>query len=742
MREDDSDAVSVTAYPEVCLDSGNESSSAPATSSAVAVPALAPAPGRMLEEYSGAVSVTVYTEMFNGSGNTPSSSAPLPSTMPAPAPAPGRIPEESSGEVPVTTYPELFNGSGNKWSSVLAPSSTVAVPSPVPSPGQMLEENSGAVSVTAYPEALQGSRNMFFSVPAPSSAVAVPSSALTSLFAVAVPAPGRMLEENNGVVSVTAYPEACHGPSSSALLASSVQTVPAPSGWMLEDNGVVPVTTYPEAGHVTGKKSYSPPSAAAVAPAPGRTLEDYAKEWAARKGASGAPLHHCVLPFLTGAPKAVECRVCYKIIHPLEEIKCSVSRCEQSFHLTCVVEDTANFTTESFKCPQHGCMVCKQKMFFWRCGRCTVAAHTKCAPWPLIHLKDDQGSAICWRHPSNWLLQNENADLTNNIEEAFCRLPLPYVNEEFNIDSTIRNFSAIVCKPPAYTHIKRNVYLVKKKRADSSAETGCRNCRADSVCRDDCECRGLSMSCSKSCRCSDLCSNKPFRKDKKFKIVKSEGCGWGAVALEPLEKGDFIIEYVGEVINDATCEQRLWEMKRRGDKNFYMCEISKDCTIDATFKGNTSRFLNHSCDPNCKLEKWQVEGEIRVGVFASRSIEVGEPLTYDYRFVHFGEKVKCNCGAKSCQGYLGIQLKNPSQDALAAAALENQLLAPPSSLKPETHLLPWTNCIEVPFNLRSKTKIDRICWGRKRQRTSIIDPSPSTPATDQLPPFQRASRLN
>jgi SET domain-containing protein len=74
-------------------------------------------------------------------------------------------------------------------------------------------------------------------------------------------------------------------------------------------------------------------------------------------------------------------------------------------------------------------------------------------------------------------------------------------------------------------------------------------------------------------------------------------------------------------------------MKRRGDKNFYMCEISKDFTIDATFKGNTSRFLNHSCDPNCKLEKWQVDGETRVGVFASRSIQVGEHLTYDYRYV-------------------------------------------------------------------------------------------------------------
>lgn len=62
--------------------------------------------------------------------------------------------------------------------------------------------------------------------------------------------------------------------------------------------------------------------------------------------------------------------------------------------------------------------------------------------------------------------------------------------------------------------------------------------------------------------------------------------------------------YLDSVIDDALCEQRLWDMKHRGDQNFYMCEIHKDFTIDATFKGNASRFLNHNCDPNCKLEKW------------------------------------------------------------------------------------------------------------------------------------------
>jgi len=228
------------------------------------------------------------------------------------------------------------------------------------------------------------------------------------------------------------------------------------------------------------------------------------------------------------------------------------------------------------------------------------------------------------------------------------------------------------------------------------------------------------MSCSKNCRCSDLCTNRPFRKDKKIKIVKTERCGWGAVALEPLEK----------VIDDAICERRLWDIRDRGDKNFYMCEISKDFTIDATFKGNASRFLNHSCEPNCKLEKWQVDGETRVGVFASRSIKVGEPLTYDYRFVHFGEKVECHCEAPNCQGYLGNQIKNPTQNALTIKdeqekSREHSPIQHGSSvsiLHSMSHLLPWTNpnCIEVSFNLRSKSKITRICWVGKRKRTSLV----------------------
>ncbi|OAY74126.1 Histone-lysine N-methyltransferase ASHR3, partial [Ananas comosus] len=388
--------------------------------------------------------------------------------------------------------------------------------------------------------------------------------------------------------------------------------------------------------------------------AAGRSLADHVRDWVEKKVASGVPEKECFLPFLTNSPRMVECRLCSKVIYPREEVQCSISGCQGTFHQTCA--KSKGGLSKPFKCPQHGCFICKHKGF-WRCVRCIVAAHKKCAPWPdnFVPIKNQPRRAVCWRHPADWLLEKEVDFFFPSLDsdEAFNRLPLPYINEEFSIGAILNDVTENKAEPSPY----EDVYLVKKKRNGADAGVGCTNCHPDSTCKDDCECRGLSISCSKACHCSDMCKNKPFRKEKKIKVVKTENCGWGVVALESIDKGDFVIEYIGEVIDDATCEQRLWDMKFRGDQKFYMCEISKDFTIDATFKGNASRFLNHSCNPNCKLEKWQVDGETRVGIFASRSIEVGEPLTYDYRFVLFGSTVKCCCGASNCQGYLGTKKK-------------------------------------------------------------------------------------
>ncbi|KAJ4752946.1 histone-lysine N-methyltransferase [Rhynchospora pubera] len=476
-----------------------------------------------------------------------------------------------------------------------------------------------------------------------------------------------------------------------------------------------------------------------------KSLEDHVADWREKKVKSGVPEIECDLPFLTHAPRMIECRVCYRGIHPGEEIRCMVYKCKSAFHRSCaelkfklpkqkvVSNDERNrkrrksgqkYSGPAIRCPLHECMICKE-VNNWKCVKCTVAAHPKCAPWKELVLEGGK-QAICWRHPSNWLLQNKDVAVTNDIQEVFDRLPIPYIEEEFSIDTIssrdmtdksgdiavkkediadeteyITDKKNIIDKggePPPFIRIKRNIYLVKRKR-DTITGVGCTSCNSESSCKVDCECRGLSVSCSKACYCAGFCTNKPFRKEKKIRVVKTEHCGWGVITLEPLQKGDFIIEYIGEVIDDLTCEKRLWDMKERGDSNFYMCEISKDFTIDATFKGNNSRFLNHSCDPNCSLEKWQVDGETRVGVFALRSIKVNEPLTYDYRFVHFGAKVVCKCGSENCQGSLGIKRVIQQGPVDMPASISN-CQAP----RPQESLLKITGDDRLPSSWGCKTK--------------------------------------
>ncbi|VDO98556.1 unnamed protein product [Soboliphyme baturini] len=61
--------------------------------------------------------------------------------------------------------------------------------------------------------------------------------------------------------------------------------------------------------------------------------------------------------------------------------------------------------------------------------------------------------------------------------------------------------------------------------------------------------------------------------------------------------------------------------------------------------GNNSRFMNHSCDPNCRSEVWQVGNDIRIG----------EELTFHYNLdstITDLKETKCHCGSKNCRGVI------------------------------------------------------------------------------------------
>ena len=132
---------------------------------------------------------------------------------------------------------------------------------------------------------------------------------------------------------------------------------------------------------------------------------------------------------------------------------------------------------------------------------------------------------------------------------------------------------------------------------------------------------------------------------------------WGLRCEQDVKKGEFVIEYVGEHIDEASCQERL----RKGEDVtcYYMLTIDKDRIIDAGPMGNLLRFMNHSCDPSCETQKWKVNGEVRVGLSASRDIKDGEEPTFHYDMDCLGnEKKKCYGGAKNCGGFLGVKPMN------------------------------------------------------------------------------------
>ena len=116
----------------------------------------------------------------------------------------------------------------------------------------------------------------------------------------------------------------------------------------------------------------------------------------------------------------------------------------------------------------------------------------------------------------------------------------------------------------------------------------------------------------------------------------------------------FLIEYVGEVIDLSEFKNRCEKYSEENNEHFYFMALQNDIFIDATNKGNISRFFNHSCDPNCETQKWTVNGELRIGFFTRRPVKANEELTFDYQFQTVGKKQqKCFCGSEKCRGYLG-----------------------------------------------------------------------------------------
>jgi SET domain-containing protein len=144
----------------------------------------------------------------------------------------------------------------------------------------------------------------------------------------------------------------------------------------------------------------------------------------------------------------------------------------------------------------------------------------------------------------------------------------------------------------------------------------------------------------------------PRPKRALFEVRASAVHGLGVFAARRIRAGTRIVEYRGEELTEDEVNRR-YDDDTAARAATFLFRVSDALYIDAAREGNDSRFINHSCDPNCETD---VEGT-RISIKAVKNIQPGVELTYDYALEleedplpSWEELYACRCGAATCRG--------------------------------------------------------------------------------------------
>ncbi|KAI1268562.1 hypothetical protein F5Y18DRAFT_234826 [Xylariaceae sp. FL1019] len=199
---------------------------------------------------------------------------------------------------------------------------------------------------------------------------------------------------------------------------------------------------------------------------------------------------------------------------------------------------------------------------------------------------------------------------------------------------------------------------------------------ANHACGEDSDCinRATKVECvDKDCNCGEGCQNQRFQRRQyaDVSVIKTEKKGFGLRANAHMQAHEFIFEYIGEVVNEPTFRRRFLQYDKEGIKHFYFMSLTKNEFVDATKKGNLGRFCNHSCNPNCYVDKWVVGNKLRMGIFASRNVQPGEELVFNYNVDRYGsDPMPCYCGEPNCIGFIGGKTQTERATKLPESTIE------------------------------------------------------------------------
>jgi len=153
-----------------------------------------------------------------------------------------------------------------------------------------------------------------------------------------------------------------------------------------------------------------------------------------------------------------------------------------------------------------------------------------------------------------------------------------------------------------------------------------------------------------------LITMQPSRSSRKIAVRRSGVHGKGVYAVCAIRKGERIVEYKGEQIDWPEALRRHPHDPAQPNHTFYF-SLDSGYVIDGNSQGNSAKWINHSCEPNCEATTSNGKNGQRVYIHALRDIAVGEELFYDYGLVideRHTKKLKaehaCWCGSANCRG--------------------------------------------------------------------------------------------
>ncbi|CAJ0578110.1 unnamed protein product, partial [Mesorhabditis spiculigera] len=262
-------------------------------------------------------------------------------------------------------------------------------------------------------------------------------------------------------------------------------------------------------------------------------------------------------------------------------------------------------------------------------------------------------------------------------------------HEERKIPEFRKILNTAVHERLTYQPIETSVYFNSRSQSARTIEDwecGCEVGPGGFKCgpNDSCTNRATDQECTSAC--GDLCQNRQLAKrdycgDVEVRLTEEKGKG--LFATKDIPAGTFIGEYAGELISDPeeiqNRQEHLYRFHNAEDAH-YMMQLEKGRIVDARFKANLSRFINHSCRPNClvglklveltaknpKKEKKETKKEksplmdLRPYVYTKRLIKAGEELTFFYDMAVYkgaGSLPACYCRAEDCKGQMGRQKK-------------------------------------------------------------------------------------